>query len=255
LVKNGEKSMFKGIKSFKKFIHGKGLRLNLIETIRGIMVLAPMVATAENPNPGVLPVESAPFGKTYGEWSEEWWKWILSIPSDRNPLSDDGSGEFCAEGQSGKVWFLAGSWVGTEELKCEVPAGKALFFPIINTECSKIEGYGRTEQDFCSNANSQMDTITETKVTVDGKELKCYRVESKLFVFKLPSDNVLEEFDYIIPEFRGTRSSPTVSDGYWIMLAPLSKGKHVVCIYDRAGGVMPDGSDFETEMTYNLNVK
>lgn len=42
-----------------------------------------------------------------------------------------------------------------------------------------------------------MDSVTETKVTVDGKDLECYRAESKLFVFKLPDDNVLEKFDWI----------------------------------------------------------
>jgi hypothetical protein len=62
---------------------------------------------------------------------------------------------------------------------------------------------------------------------VDGKDLECFRAESKLFVFKLPEDNVLEKFGWIIPEFEGAKSSPTVSDGYWIMLKTLSLGKHM----------------------------
>src|SRR5436853_3928133 len=28
-----------------------------------------------NPNPGVLPPNSAPHGKTYAEWSAAWFKW------------------------------------------------------------------------------------------------------------------------------------------------------------------------------------
>ena len=34
-----------------------------------------------------LPNEK-PFGLTYGEWSAEWWKWLLSSPSESNPSTD-----------------------------------------------------------------------------------------------------------------------------------------------------------------------
>jgi hypothetical protein len=34
-----------------------------------------------------LPNEK-PFGLTYVEWSAEWWKWLLSSPSDSNPSTD-----------------------------------------------------------------------------------------------------------------------------------------------------------------------
>ena len=237
--------MFKGVKSLKEFCSGKRLRMNLIAVILGIMVLAPMVATAENPNPRVLPVDSTPFGNTYGGWSEEWWKWILSIPSDSNPLLDDGSGEFCAEGQSGNVWFLAGSWAGVTELECKVPVGKALFFPIINVECSTVEGYGETEEDLRDWANYYMDNVKVLEVTVDGiplQDLDSYRVESSLFEFTLPEDNIL-----------GLPAGPSqaVADGYWIMLPPLSAGKHEIYVY----GKFEDDFVFETEMTYNLEVQ
>jgi hypothetical protein len=247
--------MFNGVKSLKEFCCGKGLRLSLIAVILGIMMLAPMVSAAEDVNPGVYPVDSVICGKTYGEWSAEWWKWILAIPTSSNPFMDDGSGEFCAEGQSGDVWFLAGSWVGTTKLNCEVPAGKAIFFPIFNNECSKIEGYGETQKELRDSTNSIIDCVTVTEVKVDGKRLKNlddYRAESKLFVFKLPEDNVLEEFGWIVPEFEGARSSPAVSDGYWIMLEPLSEGEHKIYVYGKA--VFDDGSTFETKMTYCITV-
>ncbi len=78
--------MSNGIKSLKECLYGRKLRLSVVAIILGIMVLAPMVAAAGNPNPGVVPVNSNFHGKTYGEWSAEWWKWVLSIPADRNPL-------------------------------------------------------------------------------------------------------------------------------------------------------------------------
>lgn len=42
-----------------------------------------------------------------------------------------------------------------------------------------------------------------------------------------------------LPEFEGARFSPTVSDGYWIMLKPLFPGKHTIYIYGKA--VFSDG--------------
>src|SRR5207247_2134376 len=59
-------------------------------------------------NPLVLPPGSAPYGKTYGEWSAEHWKWLLSIPAATNPANDF-TGANGAIGQSGPVWFLCGS--------------------------------------------------------------------------------------------------------------------------------------------------
>ncbi|OEU41428.1 hypothetical protein BGV40_14985 [Methanosarcina sp. Ant1] len=241
--------MSNGVELFKKLSFGKKIRLSIIALIVGIMVLAPLVAAAGNPNPGVVPVNSNFHGKTYGDWSADWWKWALSIPADRNPLYDDGTGKFTTEAQSGDVWFLAGSWVGTKEINCKVPVEKAIFFPIINAECSRIEGNGETEEELRACANDLMNHVTVTKVTVDGRQLKDlddYRVESDIFLFKLPKDNILG----LHPG-----SSKSVSDGYWIMLKPLSAGKHKIHIYGKAVGVLPDGSDFVTEMTYNLDVQ
>jgi hypothetical protein len=62
---------------------------------------------AKNPNPGVLRPQSHPFGRTYGEWSNAWWQWALSIsttPDNNNPLLDP-TGASCGNGQSGPVWF------------------------------------------------------------------------------------------------------------------------------------------------------
>ncbi len=53
-------------------------------------------------NPGVLPPHSQPYGKSYGEWATKWWQWALSIPADRNPLTDL-TGAFAGEDQCGPV--------------------------------------------------------------------------------------------------------------------------------------------------------
>src|SRR6266700_1791762 len=92
----------------------------------------------QNPNPGVVTTTSYPFGKNYGEWSHAWWLWEYSIPAPNNPVLDT-TGANCDVGQSGQVWFLAGSFTsGTITRTCTVPHGKALFFPIFNSENDNI---------------------------------------------------------------------------------------------------------------------
>src|SRR5262245_45548774 len=78
----------------------------------------PALAGQGNPNPGVLPPQTTAYGKTYGEWGAAWWQWALSIPADRNPLTDK-TGEFCGEGQSGPVWFRGGA-AASRETTCHV---------------------------------------------------------------------------------------------------------------------------------------
>ena len=231
---------------------GKVLRLSIMAAIIfGFMALVSMTAQAEsNPNPKVLPVNSVPYGKTYGEWSAEWWEWALSIPTPDNPLLDM-NGEKCGVEQSGDVWFLAGNFGGASERTCTVPAGKAIFFPIINAEWSVVEGEcpldidisGTNEEALRACAVAFMDHVTELEVSVDGttlQNLENYRVQSPLFTFELPEDNILG---------LSAGPSPSVSDGFWIMLAPLSAGEHT--IHFRGEADFP----FVTKVTYTLTVE
>ena len=64
----------------------------------GVVLLACGLATPLAPagngnddNPRVLPVNSKPYGLTYGEWSARHWQWLLSLPLTDHPLfGDDG---------------------------------------------------------------------------------------------------------------------------------------------------------------------
>ena len=89
----------------------------------------------------VAPIGSTPAGQTYGHWAAAFWQWVLGVPHNNysaqskrqrvNPLKDT-TGAHCAEHQIGDVWFLAGSWVGSVNRSCTIPAGRSLFFPLIN---------------------------------------------------------------------------------------------------------------------------
>ena len=203
-----------------------------------------------NPNPGVSPQNSKPYGLTYGDWSAKWWQWALSIPSAMNPLLDT-TGANCGQGQSGQVWLLAGTFGGAVTRTCTVPSGRSLFFPILNTafgppfDCLGPPGpVGPCDVDALrAGAAAFVNNPTLLQASVDGvalQSLNTYRAPSPTFSYTVTADNILG-----IPA--GTYG-PAVSDGYWLMLAPLSAGSHTV----HFRGVRADG--FETEVTYNLTV-
>src|SRR4051812_12500754 len=69
-----------------------------------------------------------------------WWQWAYSTPDEINPVRDI-TGENCHQGQSGDVWFLAGGFgSSTIKRKCEIPANKYIFFPVINMAYYKPNG-------------------------------------------------------------------------------------------------------------------
>jgi hypothetical protein len=223
----------------------------------GLMVAAMIpVAQADsgNPNSQVLPLDSSPYGNTYGEWSARWWQWALSIPAATNPGLDE-TGAHCAEGQSGPVWFLAGSFFGgTFERACTVPPDKALFFPIVNAafgaavfDCEPTQpGVPCNITVLRAAAAASMDPVT-LEASLDGvpvRQLREFRVQSPVFSVTLPEGNVVG-----VPS--GTYA-PMVSDGYWLMLAPLSAGAHTIHFKNEITGGPFAGT--ATEVTYHLTI-
>jgi hypothetical protein len=175
-----------------------------------------------NPNPGVIPPDSHAHGLTYGEWSARWWEWALEQPAALSPLADT-TGANCAVGQSGSVWFLAGTFGLTVPVTrmCTIPPGKTLFFPIANAFYS-AEG---TFAEMQARAIADVNTATNLSVTVDGKPLngvKLPRALSPDFTLDLPPGNI---FDAPPDAYK-----PSAADGYYIMLTPLTPGTHTIQI-------------------------
>lgn len=210
-------------------------------------------------NSGVLPPNSQPYGSTYGEWSAEHWKWVYSMPADQHPLTDTAD---CSAGQSGQVWFLGGTYaplevngvyVGHVTRECTVPTGTSLFFPLVDAEASTAEGNGTTEEELRGVAEWLVDHVVSISCEVDGVELAdldAHRAQSPLFEFgPLPENNLLG-----LPS--GT-TSPAVSDGYFVMLAPLSAGTHTIRFTSLLVFTLEnDGFDFsfDLDITYDLTV-
>jgi hypothetical protein len=194
-----------------------------------------------------FPPDSQPYQRTYAEWTAEWWKWFISIPTANNPLNDP-LGERCALGQQGPVWFLVGSGGGKAERECTIPAGRAILIPAINVECSYVEDQSlRTDNDLRICATSDQDLVTETAATLNGSVLQVHRVQSPVFNFTLPADNM-----FAVPE------GPTkaVSEGFWVFIKPLPPGQYVLHVQ----GLLIDPTvtgpvNLVEDSTYHLTVE
>ncbi len=196
---------------------------------------------------------------SYGDWSAAWWQWAVSIPFDANHPFNDQTGANCgAKQENGAAFFLAGTWVGPVERKnCTVPKGKPLFIPILNVECSTVEPapfHGNDGQELrdCVGHPAFSVKLSSLKVTVDGErvtDLKQYRVQSPMFDFlNIPVDDIL---------FTNETSGSSVSDGYWVMLKPLSPGKHTIHFEGTTVGGVKDGTTldpFTQNVTYKLTI-
>ena len=196
-----------------------------------------------------LPNEK-PFGLTYGEWSAEWWKWLLSSPIDTNP-STDKTGQYCNMNQNNpNVWFIAGTSGGYEERTCSIPEGMAILVSPIEVICSFAEYPElKTEEDLRNCAKSDQDAVKDVKLTVDStpiKDLQNYRVASSLFNVTLPENNI-----FGVPP----QTTEAISDGTFVMLKELPVGQHTIY----ASGLLVDFTttsnlNFVSEVKYDINV-
>ena len=138
------------------------------------------------------------------------------------------------------MWFLAGTY-GSAPAKrtCHVPAGKHLFFPLINYIVMPRMGALPCD-DAIATAHAVTDQAMGLFVELDGRamdRLGEHRVASPAGCF-----NIAER----IPG--APKMYPSASDGYWMDIAPLQKGTHTL----RFGGALPS---LRQELVYTLIVE
>jgi hypothetical protein len=198
---------------------------------------------------GVFPPDSKPYGLTYGEWTAKWWQWAFSMPEALNPLIDV-TGENCANNQAGPVWFLAGTGGGAVTRECTIPSDKGILIAVINVACdSATEPTLHTEAELRSCAKADQDTVIGKEIIVDGvniDNLDSYRFESPLFNLTFPENNIAG----VAPQ-----TAKAVSDGFWILLEPLSPGMHEIHFKAALGDPTVIGTTyFALDVRYLLTV-
>src|SRR5262245_58733374 len=100
-----------------------------------IAVLDLTASQAQANNPRIIPPQAKFHGLTYSQWEAEWWQAMFAIPivGGHHPFFSGG-----AFGDERGVLFLAGVG-GGPTIDLTIPSGTALFFPIVNVECSSVE--------------------------------------------------------------------------------------------------------------------
>jgi hypothetical protein len=177
---------------------------------------------ADSINPGVFSIDSKPYGLTYEQWGVKYWQWSVSLPKDKNPLNDN-TGEKCASGQSGPVWFLTGiAGGGSVTRSCTIPNDKAILISVAGNSCSYLENPNYKTESELRNCAINGNRVSSLELTVDGtkiKDLQKYHVTSNLY-----SENITKNNPWEAP------AGPTnaVYDCYCLMLEPMSPGNHTI---------------------------
>lgn len=217
-------------------------------SVAAILIIAPLVSLVAIAN--AQEQEDIPVTEPTRKLTVQWWQWLLSIPTEDNPLLDP-TGENCQEGDMGDVFFLVGSDVGPVVRECTISEGQRILFPIVNIVCFDKPGGLVTPGGFdppkgpgnCQEqAESFIDQASNLEVTIDGmsiENLQDFRVMSYPFPIKLPEDNILG-----LPS--GTYIG--ISDGYWVVVDSLPEGEHTIHFAGQVG-------DFTVDVTYRLTVE
>ena len=115
------------------------MRTTLMTRLLAVLWMMTVVSVSQAVPLSVVPLDgTAPDGRTYGELTAAWVQWMQAIPADVNPVGDM-TGEHALEGQSGDVYFLAGTFGNDEDTEViriinegGEFTGKSLFFPVLN---------------------------------------------------------------------------------------------------------------------------
>lgn len=227
--------------------HSRKVASGLVTLLFGIVA---GVAQAAGP----IPPHANAYGRSYAELGAAWMEWALAAPIATNPILDP-DGSYAAMGQSGKVWFLAGTSGFPATRSMTVPNGTALFFPIVNSFWVNTPELGdpawSAEQEAFARSiiAADVDTAQNLVLEIDGKSYAItpeYRVPSTVGICVLPADNLFVFFGY--PVLPGPHEC--VADGYWALLPPLSVGVHTI----RYGGGFAS-SGFDNFVTYKVTVR
>ena len=206
----------------------------LIAAALVLAVTAPVWAGNDNKTK-IYPPNSHPYGKSYPEWAAAFWQWAFALPLEGHPFldsPDDPYFDFSA-GQSGKVWFWS-SPDGPLTRIVTMPEDTAMFLTIRDVETSSLETvnsgfHADTEEEQRANSKWFADHIVNVFCVIDGvpvKHLQAYRFSTPQFEFTAPTPWIFGGPEPTDPNIGGTGTS--VGEGYFLMLAPMSKGHHII---------------------------
>lgn len=208
----------------------------------------------------LFPANSEPYGLLYEEHLINYYKYILPIPLDRNPIHN--STVDCNYGQNtsdSKIFYLNGNEGGETVKTCTIPEGLGLFIPIITVEISTAElneqknrTYSINELDGAAKDDQDSVDLNLLYLKINDKEyssdeLTKFRIHTKKFEITFPENAIF-----------GAIAGPatSVADGYHIITHPLSAGNYTIQFKGALGcfGSVCLEPSFVTDNTYHILV-
>ncbi len=213
--------------------------------------------------------QSSSKSKDLGGLTGPWWNWAVEDQANSPLFGDYSSPEKCDGSNSTGEWFLAGEfeseenagggWDSEATRTCTLPAKTKIFFPVFNIVCSPAYKDDPNDERWknadgssggfpgCAKYYTDLALANNDPVAkVDGKNVPIKRAASGDFSLVLPYD--APDGSYV----KGTY--PAATDGLWVSLPALSKGKHKVEFGGDFANPFGSGS-VHTKTTYNLTVK
>lgn len=164
------------------------------------------------------------------------------FPQGSGPIADL-SGKECGAGQSGAVWFLAGTYESRPvHRSCEVPAGTHIFFPVINYVATWPNATDLNEVTACENAKRVTQRLTDPAMVLTA-ELDGVQI-SRIERYRQTTPDCFN----LAAAVPGAPAIVASSNGYWVMLKPLSPGRHSL----KFGAVLPS---LQQGVVYDLLVR
>jgi hypothetical protein len=181
-------------------------------------------------------------GETVAQWTQDWWTWVLQSPDTANP-TEDPSGAFATNNNSGAMFFIAGTDGGFAERSFTVPSGTPILIPVLN----------------------QFDTL-DPKATINKVLTDFQKSVTDMFarVDNIPVDNLQSHFvrtnffsmgtvvDHTVAAALGApigaELTPSKSAGYWLVVDGLAPGGHTLDF----GGSLSNG--FSTHVVDHITV-
>lgn len=175
---------------------------------------------AADPVGPMLPPDSLVADRDLAWYAQDWWQWAFSMPTDQSPIRDT-DGRLCGVNQDGPVWYLAGGFDTAQVHRtCTVPAGRFLFFPIINTVVTTAPGQTRTCDEVRAEAAQNNDRYVYLNLELDGVRFP------NLQRTRIRPAACFDLAGRAAPDLEPRPFFPSATDGYWVMLAPLPPGDH-----------------------------
>ncbi|MCA9711706.1 MAG: hypothetical protein KDK70_38075 [Myxococcales bacterium] len=189
----------------------------------------------------------------------QWLQWSLAQPWSTGPVSATSTS--CGSTQGSGPWFLAGTAGGSATRECTIPADTELFFPLLNgwaiVPAELLEGEEPLQDAFPAAFEAIGDQHADTcalTLRIDGQDVAAgfEQLHEDFHV------EILEPFEVDVNSDDPVSGSPqgggpvhAVTAGYYVHLAPLSPGDHVL----ELGGALCSGpKTFETSVTYTVHI-